>query len=68
MFQSTSARVALLSTTGLVLYQIELRDNILEYQIVIVVPTVTKIWGQYVCDTAKVIFKVVPWCISVYEY
>ena len=29
MFQSTSARVALLSTIGLVLYQIELRDNIL---------------------------------------
>ena len=38
--------VALLSTIGLVLYQIELRGNILEYQIVIVVPAVTKIWNQ----------------------
>ena len=36
MFQSTSASVALLSTIGLVLHKIELRDNILEYQIVIV--------------------------------
>ena len=47
MFQSIpSASVALLSTIGLVHYQIELRDNILEYQIVIVVPAVTKIWNQ----------------------
>ena len=46
MFQSTSTEVALLSTIDLVLYQIELRDNILEYQIVIVVPDVTKMWIQ----------------------
>ena len=78
MFQSTSACVALLSTIGLVLYQIELRDNILEYQIVIVVPVVTKIGKSKLRvdmygiisghSTAKVIFKWFPCCLSAYEF
>ena len=42
IFQSASASAALLSTIGIVLSQIELRDSILEYHFVIVVQTLLK--------------------------
>ena len=72
MFQSTSASVALLFTIGLVLYQIELRDNTgipdchcgtschQDLKSTLRVDMYSIISGH---STAKVIFKWVPWCL-----